>query len=47
MQGILYLMYVVVEELISEMSKGEHAYSVTNFFSLGFVRKMFPDAALG
>ena len=47
MQGILYPMYEVAEELISEMSEGEHSNAGTIISSLGFVRMMIPDLALG
>ena len=41
------MMYVVVEELIPEMSEGEHSNAGTIFFSLGFVLMMILDVALG
>jgi ZIP family zinc transporter len=41
------MMYVVVEELIPEMSEGKHSNSGTVFFSLGFVLMMILDVALG
>jgi ZIP family zinc transporter len=41
------MMYVVVEELIPEMSEGEHSNSGTIAFSLGFVLMMILDVALG
>ena len=41
------MMYVVVEELIPEMSEGEHSNSETIAFSLGFVLMMILDVALG
>lgn len=41
------MMYVVVEELIPEMSEGTHSNSGTVFFSLGFVLMMILDVALG
>ena len=41
------LMYVVVEELIPEMSEGKHSNAGTIFFSLGFVLMMVLDVALG
>ncbi len=41
------MMYVVVEELIPEMSEGKHSNSGTIFFSLGFVLMMILDVALG
>ena len=41
------MMYVVVEELIPEMSEGEHSNVGTVAFSLGFVLMMILDVALG
>ena len=41
------MMYVVVEELIPEMSEGEHSNWGTVAFSLGFVLMMILDVALG
>ncbi len=41
------MMYVVVEELIPEMSEGRHSNIGTIFFSLGFVLMMILDVALG
>ena len=41
------MMYVVVEELIPEMSEGEHSNVGTIAFSLGFVLMMILDVALG
>ncbi len=41
------MMYVVVEELIPEMSEGEHSNVATITFSLGFVLMMVLDVALG
>lgn len=41
------MMYVVVEELIPEMSQGEHSNVGTVAFSLGFVLMMVLDVALG
>ena len=41
------MMYVVVEELIPEMSEGKHSNAGTIFFSLGFVLMMILDVALG
>ena len=41
------MMYVVVEELIPEMSEGEHSNTGTIAFSLGFVLMMILDVALG
>lgn len=41
------MMYVVVEELIPEMSEGRHSNSGTISFALGFVLMMILDVALG
>ena len=41
------MLYVVVEELIPEMSEGEHSNVGTIAFSLGFVLMMILDVALG
>ena len=41
------MMYVVVEELIPEMSEGKHSNIGTIAFSLGFVMMMILDVALG
>ncbi len=41
------MMYVVVEELIPEMSEGKHSNAGTVCFSLGFVLMMILDVALG
>lgn len=41
------MMYVVVEELIPEMSEGEHSNVGTLAFSIGFVLMMILDVALG
>ena len=41
------MMYVVVEELIPEMSEGKHSNAGTIAFSLGFVLMMMLDVALG
>ena len=41
------MMYVVVEELIPEMSAGRHSNIGTVFFSLGFCLMMALDVALG
>ena len=41
------MMYVVVEELIPEMSEGNHSNTGTIAFSLGFVLMMILDVALG
>lgn len=41
------MMYVVVEELIPEMSEGNHSNAGTIAFSLGFVLMMILDVALG
>lgn len=41
------MLYVVVEELIPEMSEGEHSNLGTLFFALGFTLMMALDVALG
>ena len=41
------MLYVVVEELIPEMSEGEHSNIGTVFFALGFSVMMVLDVALG
>lgn len=41
------MLYVVVEELIPEMSEGEHSNVGTILFALGFVLMMILDVALG
>ena len=41
------MMYVVVEELIPEMSSGEHSNTGVILFSLGFTLMMALDVALG
>ena len=41
------MLYVVVEELIPEMSEGEHSNIGTVFFALGFTLMMVLDVALG
>lgn len=41
------MIYVVVEELIPEMSEGKHSNIGTVFFSLGFTLMMILDVALG
>ncbi|MGN0244259.1 MAG: ZIP family metal transporter [Lachnospiraceae bacterium] len=41
------MIYVVVEELIPEMSEGEHSNIGTCFFALGFTLMMVLDVALG
>ena len=41
------MMYVVVEELIPEMSEGKHSNWGTIAFSLGFVLMMVLDVTLG
>lgn len=41
------MMYVVVEELIPEMSQGEHSNLGTIFFAVGFTVMMALDVALG
>ena len=41
------MIYVVVEELIPEMSEGEHSNIGTIFFAVGFTVMMILDVALG
>ena len=41
------MLYVVVEELIPEMSAGEHSNLGTIFFAVGFSVMMILDVALG
>lgn len=41
------MLYVVVEELIPEMSEGKHSNIGTIFFALGFCVMMILDVALG
>ena len=41
------MVYVVVEELIPEMSAGEHSNIGTVFFAVGFSVMMILDVALG
>jgi len=41
------MLYVVVEELIPEMSEGEHSHVGTIFFTIGFTLMMVLDVALG
>ena len=41
------MLYVVVEELIPEMSQGEHSDIGTVFFAVGFSLMMILDVALG
>jgi len=41
------MLYVVVEELIPEMSEGEHSNVGTVVFALGFALMMALDVALG
>lgn len=41
------MLYVVVEELVPEMSEGEHSNIGTIFFALGFTLMMALDVALG
>ena len=41
------MMYVVVEEIIPEMSIGEHSNTATVMFAIGFVVMMILDVALG
>jgi ZIP family zinc transporter len=41
------MMYVVVEELIPQMSEGEHSNIGTILFAAGFTCMMVLDVALG
>ena len=41
------MLYVVVEELIPEMSEGNHSNIGTIFFAVGFSMMMVLDTALG
>ena len=41
------MLYVVVEELIPEMSQGQHSNVGTGFFAVGFSVMMVLDVALG
>ena len=41
------MMYVVVEELVPEMSEGEHAHTPVLLFAAGFTLMMILDVALG
>ena len=41
------MLYVVVEELIPEMSEGDHSNIGTVFFAVGFTIMMMLDVALG
>ena len=41
------MLYVIVEELIPEMSEGEHSNIGTIFFAVGFSLMMVLDVALG
>ena len=41
------MLYVVVEELIPEMSEGEHSHIGVIFFTIGFSLMMVLDVALG
>ena len=41
------MLYVVVEELIPEMSQGRHSNLGTVFFAFGFSVMMVLDVALG
>ena len=41
------MLYVVVEELIPEMSEGEHSHTGTVFFTIGFAIMLILDIALG
>ena len=42
-----FMLYVVVEELIPEMSQGKHSNLGTVFFAVGFSVMMTLDVALG
>ena len=41
------MIYVVVEELIPEMTEGEHSHAGTIFFFIGFTMMMILDVLLG
>ena len=41
------MLYVVVEELVPEMSQGQHSNVGTVFFAVGFSVMMVLDVALG
>ena len=41
------MLYVVVEELVPEMSEGEHSHIGVLCFALGFTLMMVLDVALG
>jgi ZIP family zinc transporter len=41
------MIYVVVEELIPEMSEGKHSHIGTIFFAIGFSLMMILDVLLG
>ena len=41
------MMYVVIEELIPEMSQGKHSHAGVYMFSLGFTLMMVLDVVLG
>ena len=41
------MLYVVVEELIPDMSEGEHGHLGPVFFAVGFTLMMVLDVALG
>jgi ZIP family zinc transporter len=41
------MLYVVVEELIPEMSAGEHSHTGVLLFAVGFTLMMALDVALG
>ena len=41
------MLYVVVEELVPEMSEGDHSHLGTIFFAVGFTLMMVLDVALG
>ena len=41
------MMYVVIEELVPEMSQGEHSHAGVLAFAAGFCIMMILDVALG
>jgi ZIP family zinc transporter len=41
------MLYVVVEELIPEMTEGDHSHVGPIFFAVGFTLMMVLDVALG
>ena len=41
------MLYVVVEELVPEMSEGEHSHIGTLLFAAGFAAMMVLDIVLG